>query len=87
MEFLLINTLFPIFNKDKTLYKSREEEYVKNPCIYVENELSDFEMEAKLFNVSPVYPLIQHYWNNKYPEQGQLQMTFGIGYSDMEKSG
>jgi hypothetical protein len=58
--------LFPIFNKEKTLYKSREEEYVKNPCIYNENKLSDFEKEAKLFNVSPAYYLIQHYWNLKY---------------------
>lgn len=68
MEFLLINTLFPIFNKDKTLYKTREEEYVKKPCIYNENKLSDFEKEAKLFNVSPAYFLIQHYWNMKYED-------------------
>ncbi|MEM1506256.1 hypothetical protein RG959_23010 [Domibacillus sp. 8LH] len=66
MEFLLINTLLPIFNKQKALYKSKEEEYVKNPCIYIENKLSDFEQEAKSFNVSPVYFLIQHYWNIKY---------------------
>ncbi|HHB1895001.1 TPA: hypothetical protein ACOQ31_005648 [Bacillus cereus] len=69
MEFLLINTLFPIFNKDKTLYKTREEEYVKNPCIYNENKLSTFEKEAKSFNVSPAYFLIQHYWDMKYEDR------------------
>lgn len=66
LEFLLINTLFPIFNKDKTLYKSREAEYIKKPCIYDEIKLSEFEREAMLFNVSPFYFLIQHYWDMKY---------------------
>jgi hypothetical protein len=69
LEFLLINTLFPIFNKDKTLYKSREKEYEKNPCIYNENQLSDFEQDAKELNVSPAYLLLQHYWNMKYEDR------------------
>jgi hypothetical protein len=67
LEFLLINTLFPIFNKDKALYKSREKEYEENPCTYNENQLSDFEKDAKELNVSAAYLLIQHYWDMKYP--------------------
>lgn len=66
MEFLLINTLFPIFNKAKTLYISKEEEYVKNPCIYNEDKLSHFEKDAKTLSVSPAYLLVQHYWIMKY---------------------
>lgn len=65
-EFLLINTLFPIFNIDKTLYISREKEYGRNPCIYYESKLSNFEREAKVLNVSPAYLLLQHYWDLKY---------------------
>ncbi|MDX8363222.1 hypothetical protein [Cytobacillus sp. IB215316] len=66
MKHLLINTLFPIFNRDTNLNKTREEEYMKNPCIYDEDELSGIEEEAKIFNLSPAYPLIHLYFYLKY---------------------
>ncbi|WP_252502759.1 hypothetical protein [Sporosarcina sp. Marseille-Q4943] len=64
-EFLLINTLFPVFNKDKTLYKSKkkEEEYKKKPCFYNEALLTSIERTAFFENIAPAYILLQTYWD------------------------
>ncbi|MFA1712292.1 GIY-YIG nuclease family protein [Peribacillus frigoritolerans] len=68
LEGCIINTLFPIFNKDKALYPSMSNQYLEgNPYSYTNCNLTSLEESAQCRKITTIDNLLMSLWNTGVP--------------------
>ncbi|KAF6700420.1 MULTISPECIES: GIY-YIG nuclease family protein [Bacillus] len=77
LETCIINTLFPVFNIDKTLYPSQKERYSNSrPYKYSDSELTSLEEGAEDRKITPVDNLLISLW-----EKNNTNVPVGSEYN------